>query len=251
MPGGSGGAVLVRRTDGTRIDVSLLALLVALDFGRYARQQCLSYRELTGGTLLVIAMLTALVAAVAMGSIGQRIMTSLAWDDSAQVRTQSVMIFTLLDWQQLLFGMSPDAITAVAWEVGIRKPDAAIESFWLALALQVGVPLLALFAPCLLAFLARLARFGGAASALGLIGFLVVVSTSISLAIKSELLVAVVALAQLAGAYRCTGLLRQAGRPDRPRHETGTAACPRGTRVRARTCPVPVGPRPRNQPLRT
>ena len=198
------------------VDVTLLAGLAAVDLGRHATREGLSYRELTGGAVLIVAMLTVLAVAVATGSIGQRIMTSLAWDESAQVRTRSTMILTLLELAPAAVRDEPGSRRRGAWEVGIRKPDTAIECFWLVLVLQVGVPLLAVFAACFIAFLARLARLGGVASALGLIGFLVVVSTSNSIAVKTELLAAVVALAQLAGAYRCTGLLQQAAAPARP-----------------------------------
>lgn len=187
------------------VNLALLVMLATLDLARHARDEGLTYRQLTGGTLLIFLMLATLVAAVAMGSIGQRIATSLVWDQSAQVREKSLLVFGHLGWQPLVFGMSPEQIAEAAWNVGIRPPDAAIESFWLVLALQVGIPLTALFGLGLAGFFARLARLGGAAVGLGLLGFVLVTSTSISLAFKSELLVVVAALAHLAAVHRCSG----------------------------------------------
>jgi hypothetical protein len=120
-------------------------------------------------------------------------------------------VLGVVDWQQLLFGMSPDEIARAAEEVGIRFPSEAIENFWVVLLLQVGALLLALFAVSLVLFCARLARRGGTAVGLGLFGFLIVASTSNSLATKSEVFVVVILLAQLAAAYRCHGLLQDAG----------------------------------------
>jgi hypothetical protein len=188
------------------VNLALLAMLATLDLARHARDEGLTYRQLTGGSLLIVLMLATLVAAVAMGGVGQRIAASLVWDQSAQVRQKSLLVFGQLGWQQLAFGMSPEQIAEAAWNVGIRPPDAAIESFWLVLALQVGIPLTALFGLGLAGFFVRLARLGGAAVGFGLLGFVLVTSTSISLAFKSELLVVVAALAHLAAVRRCDGL---------------------------------------------
>jgi hypothetical protein len=193
------------------IGVALLAPLAMIDLARHVRRDGLSYREITGGTTLLVLALGAIVAAVAAGGIGERIMAKLAWDDSAQVREKSLLVLGIVDWQQLLFGMSPDEIARAAEEVGIRFPSEAIENFWVVLLLQVGALLLALFAIALGLFCGRLARRGGAAVGLGLFGFLIVASTSNSLATKSEVFVVVILLAQLAAAYRCHGLLQDAG----------------------------------------
>jgi hypothetical protein len=218
------------------VNLGLLAALACTDLAGHARRSGLSYGQLTGGTLLIALMLVAVVAAVMMGSIGQRIVTSLVWDQSAQVRTRSLLLFAQLKWEQLAFGMSPDAIAAAAWDVGIRPPDAAIESFWLVMALQVGIPLTTLFGLGLTILLTRLARRGGAATGLGLIGFVVVTSTSISLAIKSELLVVVIALAWLAAASRQARLTALERRPLWPSAPDPLAA--------VRACGAPSDPRP-------
>jgi hypothetical protein len=193
------------------IGIALLAPLAMIDLARHVRRDGLSYREITGGTMLLVLALGAIVAAVAAGGIGERIMAKLAWDDSAQVREKSLLVLGVVDWPQLLFGMSPDEIARAAEEVGIRFPSEAIENFWVVLLLQVGALLLALFAVALVLFCARLARRGGTAVGLGLFGFLIVASTSNSLATKSEVFVVVILLAQLAAAYRCHGLLQDAG----------------------------------------
>lgn len=173
---------------------------------RHARHDGLSYGELTGGSVFLLLALGVVVMAVASGGVGERILGSLAWDSSAQVREKTVQVLHLMDWQQLLFGMSPEQITLTAARAGIVFPEGAIESFWILLCMQVGLPLLALFTACLGLFLVRLARLAGFAVGLGLIGFFVVASTSVSLASKTEIFVVVVVLAQLTGAYRWTGL---------------------------------------------
>jgi hypothetical protein len=196
---------------GLGISVALLAPLAMVDLVRHAYRDGLSYREITGGIVLLALALGIIVVAVAAGGIGERIMAKLAWDDSAQVREKSLLVLGVVDWQQLLFGMSPAEIERAAEEVGIRFPSEAIENFWVLLVLQVGILLLALFAVSLALFCARLARLGGVAVGLGLLGFLIVASTSNSLGAKGAVFVVVVTLAQLAAAYRCHGLLQDAG----------------------------------------
>jgi hypothetical protein len=189
----------------------LLAPLALLDLARHVRRQGLAYRELAGGLALLILVLGLVVAAVASGSVGERIMGSLNWDSSAQVRERMLHVLGLMDWRQVLLGMSPEEIVRLAARAGIVFPDAAIESFWILIGMQVGLPLMALFAACLGLFLCRLARQAGLAVGLGLVGFVAVVSTSVSLASKTEILVVVAALAQLAGTWRWTGLWQDAG----------------------------------------
>jgi F0F1-type ATP synthase membrane subunit c/vacuolar-type H+-ATPase subunit K len=192
------------------VSVVLLLGLAVVDLVRHARDGGLSYREITGGTALIILALGMIVAAVASGSIGERIMGSLAWDSSAQVREKSILVLYLIGWPQFLFGMSPGEIAKIMLQAGINPPYEAIENFWVLLLLQTGAPLLALFTACLLAFLVRLAILGGAAIGLGFVMFVIAASTSNSLASKTEVFVIVVAMAQLAAAYRCTRLVQEA-----------------------------------------
>jgi hypothetical protein len=191
--------------------VVLLLGLTVVDLVRHAREDGLSYRELTGGIALIILALGSIITAVASGSIGERIMGSLAWDSSAQVREKSILVLYLIDWSQFLFGLSPAAIEKVMLQAGINAPYEAIENFWVLLLLQTGAPLLALFTACLLAFLVHLSILGGAAIGLGFVIFVIAASTSNSLASKTEVFVMVVAMAQLAAAYRCTRLITTAG----------------------------------------
>jgi hypothetical protein len=193
-------------------NLALIAPLALFDLARHARRTGLSYAEVTGGTAVAVLALGTVVAAVMGGSVGERIVGSLDWDSSAQVRTKMIEVFHYMDWQQFLFGMNPVEIHSISAHLGLVFPEGAIESFWIVLCMQVGVPLLALFALALAAFFLRLARLGGIAVGLGLVAFLLVASTSISLAVKSPILVAVVALAYLAGTYRWCGLQQEACR---------------------------------------
>jgi hypothetical protein len=184
------------------VGAALLAGLAASDLVRRLRAG-LSYRGLTGGSALLVLMLVVLAASVSLGGIGERILGKIAWDDSAQVREQSLAVLHHMTTEQILFGVRPADIPVLAKRVGIEFPKEAIENFWVGLAMQVGAPLVVLFGFGLAAFLARLGRIGGRAVALGLAGFMVVASTSNSLSAKSSVLVAVAAMAQLAAAGHC------------------------------------------------
>lgn len=109
------------------------ALLLGAARGRFG------YAQLTGGLLAGMLGLTGLAAVVGLTGLGDRILAGMAWDNSAQVRLvvwQALDYLDLFDWWA---GMSPEQIATVAERIGLDTRYEAIENFWIALLMQLGL----------------------------------------------------------------------------------------------------------------
>jgi hypothetical protein len=176
------------------VNVTLLVLIATVNGLRCLRAGRLSYRGLTGGGALLILLPAAVAAPIMLGGVGARIIAKLGWDESAEVRATSLTIYQHMSLDQVLFGMSPAEIATSMREIGLHLPDEAIENFWVALSVQVGVILLACFAVGFLVFLWHLGRRNSWPIRWALVGFVLIASTSNSLSAKDILLFAVVVM---------------------------------------------------------
>jgi hypothetical protein len=184
------------------LSLGLLGPLAAFDALRALRRGELTFRVLTGGAVVLVLLVGALLLAVAFGGVGERILGRLAWDDSAEVREVSLTVYRFLRPGQILQGVSPAEIEALIRRLGLDYPNETIENFWIVLSLQVGVVLGAVFTAGFLAFLWRLGTIGGTPVRLALLGFALTISTSNSLSTKTSILSAVVAITYGCAAYR-------------------------------------------------
>ncbi|MEF7613759.1 VpsF family polysaccharide biosynthesis protein [Aquincola sp. MAHUQ-54] len=145
----------------------------------------LSYLQLTGGSVGLGLLMALTVGVVAGSGLGERIFNGLVWDNSASVRMRVWGVFDFMGADQILFGTSPDEMAKLMIRLGLDAPVEAIENFWLVLFIQFGV---AGFVPffigfgCLLRWLWRRA-FG--ALRVALLTFVVISSTTNSLASKT------------------------------------------------------------------
>jgi hypothetical protein len=71
--------------------------------------------------------------------VGQRIMTHLYLDDSAEVRVIQWRILDHLNLHDVLFGISLDRLAFLKVQIGLSKAGADIENFWLLMFLNLGV----------------------------------------------------------------------------------------------------------------
>ena len=143
---------------------------------------------------LVIALLAA-VAVPAVGfliithtSIGERLMSHLFWDESADTRATQWHVLAAMNPMEILFGVSPDRVQDIVFQIGLEFPFQEIENFWLLLFVNLGILGFVLFTAGFTAFLIHLWRRSPLAGRLLLIALLVVASTSNSLGRKSNLL---------------------------------------------------------------
>lgn len=196
------------------------AALRGLRAGRYG------YLHLVGASIGALLALPAAMALVWRSGLGARIFEGLYLDDSATVRLRIFSVFDHLDRFDVLFGISPAQIHAVAARVGLSANLEAIENFWLFMLLQLGVFGFASFAFGLLGALWLLWRRAGSGGRWALLVFLVTASTTNSLASKtSALTLLFAALCGVAG-YRALAAPADtaARRPAPPRPSSRRAA---------------------------
>ena len=93
VPRRGGGPAVVRRPDALMPSTSLCWSYWrrSISPGMPATEG-LTYRQLTGGTLLIVLMLAGLMAAVAMGGLGQRITASLVWDRAPRSAARASLV---------------------------------------------------------------------------------------------------------------------------------------------------------------
>ncbi len=134
---------------------------------------------------LVVPIIIAIV--VTQTTIGDRIVDTLYYDDSAAVRTTQWAILGRLSLRNWLFGISMVDLSALKYQIGLGSIDTDIENFWLLTFLNLGaiafIPFLCLFG----GFLIHLARRTGSLNGwLLMLSALVIDSTSNSLGVKSS-----------------------------------------------------------------
>jgi hypothetical protein len=99
---------------------------------------------------LNVGFLTALIAGAVMlpvlfivlttmTDVGQRIVTHLYLDDSAEVRVLQWRVLDYLNVHDVLFGITTDRLELLKAQIGLSKPGTDIESFWLLIFLYLGV----------------------------------------------------------------------------------------------------------------
>jgi hypothetical protein len=163
---------------------ALLGTLRNLVRGHY------SYRQITGGLVLAVLFVTAVVSAALTSDLGNRIFGTLAREESARARWTAWRCLAYLRGDELAFGIPPEQITRIVEELGL----VAIENFWLGYLLQFGVVGFVAFASGLFAALGWLFRRTTTEGRLALVLFLVVASSNNSLAAKSCALTVVAAV---------------------------------------------------------
>ncbi len=122
-------------------------VLVVLLYGSYfAVRVCssvvrgrLSYLQLTGGSVALLAALTTMGGVVAASGIGGRIFNNLKIDSSASVRLRVWDAFSYLSDVDMWVGISPAAIDQISIRMGLDPDYEAIENFWIYLFMQFGV----------------------------------------------------------------------------------------------------------------
>jgi hypothetical protein len=170
--------------------------LQGLRAGRYG------YLQIVGAAIAMLLALPLAMASVWRSGLGARIFEGLYLDDSATVRLRIFSVFDYLDRFDLLFGISPAQIHALAARVGLNANLEAIENFWLFMLLQLGVFGFAVFALGLTCALWLLWRRAGSGGRWTLLVFLATASTTNSLASKTSALTLLFAVLCSVGGYR-------------------------------------------------
>jgi hypothetical protein len=124
---------------------------------------------------------------VTQTTIADRIMNTLYYDDSAQVRTTQWEILGKLSLRNWLFGISLVDLSALKYQIGLGSIDTDIENFWLLTFLNLGtiafIPFLCLFGGFLVHIARRTSSLNGW---LLMFSALIIESASNSLGVKSN-----------------------------------------------------------------
>jgi hypothetical protein len=199
----------------TTVAMIAAAALFRLVAGLVTRRLSIGFlAAFIAGSLLLPALLVVLTTTT---DIGQRIMTHLYIDDSANVRVIQWRVLDFLHLEDVLFGVHPDQIDVLKAQIGLIDPDTDIENFWLLMFLNLGLFGFPLLAAALLLLLLHLARETNMPTGwMIVISTLLIASTSNSLARKSPDLVFLVAFTNALSGFR----------PER--HALATYAAPSG-----------------------
>jgi hypothetical protein len=113
------------------------AALFQLSAGLVTRRLSVGFlTAFIAGSLLLPVLFVVLTATT---DVGQRIVTHLYFDDSAEVRVIQWRILDYLNLHDTLFGMPSDRIDYLKVQIGLSKPGTDIENFWLLMFLNLGV----------------------------------------------------------------------------------------------------------------
>ena len=150
--------------------------------------------------VIVLPLMVAII--VTQTSIANRIIDTMYYDDSAQVRVLQWTVLNYLSLKNWLFGVPLMELTALKYQIGLNAVE-DIENFWLLLFLNLGAIGFIVFLLAFGGFLTYIARYGGGAlSWLLMISALIVDSGSNSLGQKSNDLVIEVAFLMAMSGYK-------------------------------------------------
>lgn len=177
---------------GTTLLLLVGAAAVVLIRGVVSRNLNMSFVGMIAAAMLVLPPL--MIMLVTSTDIGERILSHMYVDDSAQVRSIQWLVLNHLNLHDVLFGVSLDRLNILKYQIGLGGDTTDIENFWLLMFLNLGIMGFVVFLIALGLFIVHLGRV--TAHPLGwllLIGSIIVDSTSNSLGRKSVDLVFMVA----------------------------------------------------------
>jgi hypothetical protein len=185
---------------GTTLALLVIATVVVLFRGIVSRNLSIGFVGTIGAAVLILPPLMLIL--ITSTDIGERILSHLYVDDSAEVRSIQWLVLNHLNLHDVLFGVPLDRLDVLKYQIGLGSETTDIENFWLLMFLNLGIIGFVVFLLALGLFLVHLGRV--TAHPLGwmlLIGAIVVDSTSNSLGRKSVDLVFMVACMEAMTGY--------------------------------------------------
>jgi hypothetical protein len=163
---------------------SCIAVVYVLTVGIIRRNLRLDFALGIAVAAIIVPLLIAIV--VSQSTIADRIVDTLYFDDSAQVRVTQWMVLDYLSLKNWLFGVPLVDLEALKYRVGLDANE-DIENFWLLLFLNLGAIGFVVFAIVFGVFLLHIARYGGGLNGwMLMLSALIIDSSSNSLGTKSN-----------------------------------------------------------------
>jgi hypothetical protein len=169
---------------GITLILLVLAAAVVLLRGIVTRNLSMGFVGTIAAAVVILPPLILIV--VTSTDIGERIFSHLYLDDSADARTLQWLVLNHLNLHDVLFGVPPDRLDSLKYQIGLGGDTTDIENFWLLMLLNLGAIGFVVFLIALGSFIMHLGRT--TAHPLGwmlLIASILIDSTSNSLGRKS------------------------------------------------------------------
>lgn len=142
-------------------------------------------------TNAVVILVSIAIALIVLGTnIADRLLSNALFDENARVRVESLRLISLLQPQELWFGLGSDRLLAI---LEADRTIPIIENFWIVYLLQFGLIGAVPLSAALIYFVVRIAP-KGPVGLVGMVVFLAVASTNNSLSTKTGALVFYAAL---------------------------------------------------------
>jgi hypothetical protein len=168
----------------TTVVLVVVAASAVLVRGIVTRNLSMGFVGAIGAAVIILPPLTVML--ITSTDIGERILSHMYFDDSAEVRNLQWLVLNHLNLHDVLFGVSLDRLDILKYQIGLGAATTDIENFWLLMFLNLGVMGFVVFLIALGLFLMHLGRT--TAHPLGwilMLGAILIDSTSNSLGRKS------------------------------------------------------------------
>jgi MFS family permease len=109
-------------------------------------------------TAAVVILPPLMLILISSTDIGERILTHMYMDESANVRNLQWLVLDHLNLHDVLFGVPPDRLTILKYQIGLGNDTTDIENFWLLMFLNLGAIGFSVFLVALALFLIHLGR---------------------------------------------------------------------------------------------
>jgi hypothetical protein len=141
---------------GTTLVMITIAAAVVLVRGIVNRNLSMGFVGAIAAALLILPPLMLML--ITSTDIGERIITHMYLDDSAEVRSLQWLVLNHLNLHDVLFGVSPDRMGVLKYQIGLGNATTDIENFWLLMFLNLGSIGFVVFLIAFGLFLAHLGR---------------------------------------------------------------------------------------------
>jgi hypothetical protein len=121
---------------GTTLIMVALAACVVLVRGVVMRNLSLGFVGAIGAAVVILPPL--MVMLVTSTDIGGRIISHMYMDESADVRNLQWLVLDHLNLHDVLFGVPPDRMDVLKYQIGLGSDTTDIENFWLLMFLNLG-----------------------------------------------------------------------------------------------------------------
>lgn len=133
-----------------------LAAAVVLVRGVVMRNLSIGFVGTIAAAVIILPPLLLII--ITSTDIGERIMTHMYMDESADVRSLQWLVLNHLNLHDVLFGVPPDRLAILKYQIGLGQDTTDIENFWLLMFLNLGSIGFVVFVIALGLFLMHLGR---------------------------------------------------------------------------------------------